>query len=252
MFFDSNRNREGTQENIGDGWQGQNLQASHRETLDSLYSNYVWQCDHFQLNIMLAAHNTKLFARPYLTKITDVYSRCIMGIHLSFDAPNCQVVALALRHAIFPKQYGKEYALHYQWQTFGVPKFIVTDSSKHFKTKYLKQIAKKLDFEWINSFSAMNSATEERSILAINSELLSNLPEYCVSYSAGTHIKGENKSYLTLQELHLLLVNYIVNNYNQKVDNFIQNQTRFQRWETGLLASPNIVNEEDLNIYINN
>lgn len=43
--------------------------------------------------------------RPYLTKITDSYARCIMGIHLGFDAPSSQVATLALRHAILLSRY---------------------------------------------------------------------------------------------------------------------------------------------------
>ena len=42
---------------------------------------------------MLVDQYGETLARPWLTKITDSYSRCIMGIHLGFDAPSSLVVA---------------------------------------------------------------------------------------------------------------------------------------------------------------
>ncbi|BAY10854.1 hypothetical protein [Calothrix sp. NIES-2098] len=242
MIFDSNGNREQDQENRG--FRRQTRQRS----LDALYSNHFWQCHHFQLDIQLADHHNNLVARPYLTKITDLYSDCIMGIHLSFEAPNSKVVALALRHAILPKHYGEEYALHYQWETFGVPEYIVTDKSKHFQTRYLQHIAQKLAVQWVISYCNRAIAMEEISILEINTELLCNLPQCCGSYRQERQNTGANKGYLTIQELYLLLVNYIVNNYNQKVENLTQNQTKIQLWKTGLIASPRIVDEQEFNI----
>ncbi|MEA5504859.1 hypothetical protein VB735_17445 [Halotia wernerae UHCC 0503] len=87
-------------------------QTFEEQTMNGRYGNQVWQCDHTKLDILLVSQHGELLERPYLTKITDSYSLCIMGIHLSFDAPSSQVVALALRHAILPKHYGAEYQLH--------------------------------------------------------------------------------------------------------------------------------------------
>lgn len=47
--------------------------------------------------------------RPWLTTVIDTYSRAIVGINLGYDALSSSVVALALRNAILPKQYGAEY-----------------------------------------------------------------------------------------------------------------------------------------------
>lgn len=43
--------------------------------------------------------------------VVDTYSRCIMGMHVGFDAPSAAVVCLALRHAILPRQYSTAYEL---------------------------------------------------------------------------------------------------------------------------------------------
>jgi putative transposase len=50
------------------------------------------------------------------------------------------------------------------------------------------------------------------------------------------------------QELERQLLRYIVDNYNQRIDARMGDQTRFQRWELGLLAVPDIISERDLDI----
>ncbi|WP_392530564.1 hypothetical protein [Nostoc sp. C117] len=39
---------------------------------------------------------------------------------------------------------------------------------------------------------------------------------------------------------------YIVDKYNQRPDPRLGDQTRYQRWEAGLIASPNVISEEEL------
>jgi putative transposase len=45
-----------------------------------------------------------------------------------------------------------------------------------------------------------------------------------------------------------MLVRYIVDNYNQRLDARMGDQTRFQRWESGLIAAPDLLSERDLDI----
>ena len=51
-----------------------------------------------------------------------------------------------------------------------------------------------------------------------------------------------------MRELERLLVRYIVDKYNQSIDARLGDQTRFQRWEAGLIATPNLISERDLDI----
>ena len=45
-----------------------------------------------------------------------------------------------------------------------------------------------------------------------------------------------------------MLVRYIVDNYNQRIDARMGDQTRFQRWESGLIAVSDLLSERDLDI----
>ncbi len=123
------------------GWRGDRLSVKTRDGKDLSieYSNQVWQCDHTEADILLVDSEGKLLARPWLTTVIDSYSRCIVGINLGYNAPSSQLIALALRHAILPKQYGEEYGLHKEWGTYGLPKHFYTDGGSDFKSNHLQQ-----------------------------------------------------------------------------------------------------------------
>jgi transposase InsO family protein len=50
------------------------------------------------------------------------------------------------------------------------------------------------------------------------------------------------------QVVALALRHDIVNHYNQRIDARMGDQTRFQRWESGLIAVPDAISERDLDI----
>ena len=92
------------------GWRGSRLVIATREGLEIgvEWSNQVWQCDHTKIDLLVVDQAGSLLGRPRLTIVVNPYSRCILGLHLGFDAPSAQVVqvvGLALRHAVLLKQY---------------------------------------------------------------------------------------------------------------------------------------------------
>jgi putative transposase len=232
------------------GWHGS--QVSHQtragQTLEPSYSNHTWQCDHTKLDIMLVDQYGEPLGRPWLTKITDSYSTCIMGINLGFDAPSSQVVALALRHAVLPKQYGAEFKLHCQWETYGVPENLFTDGGKDFKSDHLRQIAFQLGFERHLRARPSEGGIEERGFGTLNTDFLSGFWGYVGSNLQQRPKSAEKDACLTLRELDQFLVRYIADNYNQRPCPKDRSQTRFQRWEGGLLARSTLMRERDLDI----
>ena len=51
-----------------------------------------------------------------------------------------------------------------------------------------------------------------------------------------------------MRDLERRIVRYIVDNYNQRLDARMGDQTRFQRWESGLIAAPDLMSVRDLDI----
>ncbi|MCT7984516.1 Mu transposase C-terminal domain-containing protein [Laspinema sp. A4] len=232
------------------GWKGGRLSHKTRDgnQLDIQHSNQVWQCDHTKLDIMLVDRNGEILGRPWLTKITDSYSRCIMGIHLGFDAPSSQVVSLALRHAILPKKYDSQFTLSCEWGTYGVPEHLFTDGGKDFKSEHLKQIAFQLGFSNHLRDRPSEGGIEERSFGTLNTAFLSGFLGYLGSNVQQRPETAEAEACMSLLELHRLLVRYIVDNYNQRIDARSGDQTRFQRWQAGLVKLPELIQERQLDI----
>ncbi|MCC5643706.1 Mu transposase C-terminal domain-containing protein [Nostoc sp. CHAB 5824] len=232
------------------GWRGSRLAMKTRDGKDLSvdYSNHVWQCDHTRVDALLVDQHGKILGRPWLTTVVDSYSRCIIGINLGYDAPSSQVVALALRHAILPKQYGSEYGLHQEWGTYGLPEHFYTDGGKDFRSNHLQQIAIQLGFVCHLRNRPSEGGIVERPFKTFNTELFSNLPGYTGSNVQERPEEAEKEACLTLRQLEQQLARYIVNHYNQRIDARMGDQTRFQRWESGLIAVPDAMSERDLDI----
>lgn len=231
------------------GWRGSYLSVKTREgkNLSVDYSNHVWQCDHTRVDLLLVDKHGEILGRPCLTTVIDTYSRCIMGINLGFDAPSSQVVALALRHAIMPKR-NREYELYEEWGTYGSPEYFYTDRGKDFRSNHLQQIGVQLGFVCHLRNRPSEGGIVERPFGTFNTELFSTLPGYTGSNVQKRPKEAEKEACITLQELEKLLVRFIVDKYNQSIDARLGNQTRFQRWEAGLIADPNLISERDLDI----
>ncbi|QUS60550.1 Mu transposase C-terminal domain-containing protein [Synechocystis sp. PCC 7338] len=232
------------------GWQGSTLSVKTRDgfDLDISYSNQVWQCDHTPADVLLVDREGKLLGRPWLTTVIDSYSRCIVGINIGFDAPSSQVVALALRHAVLPKQYGAEYKLHCDWGTLGLPQYLFTDGGKDFCSNHLSEIASQLGFVLKLRHRPSEGGIVERPFGTLNTSLFSTLPGYTGSNVQQRPKEAEEDACLTLRQLEELVVRFIVDRYNQGMDARMGDQSRFQRWEAGLPGAPLVLLERELDI----
>lgn len=232
------------------GWKGGRLALKTRdgEVIEIDYSNQVWQCDHTRADILLVDKYGNQMGRPWLTTVVDTYSRAIVGFNLGYDAPSSRVTALAFRHAILPKQYGSEYKLYAKWPTYGIPDQIFTDGGKDFRSNHLQQIGAQLGFTCHLRDRPSEGGIVERPFGTFNTQFFSTLPGYTGSNVQERPPEAEKEACLTLHELEKLLVAYIVNTYNQRLDARMGDQTRIQRWEAGLIKQPPTISERELDI----
>lgn len=78
--------------------------------------------DHTQLDLELRSSTGRLLGRPWLTLLIDAYSRRILSVYLTFDAPSYRSCMMALRICV---------------QRFGrFPQAIVVDGGKEFHSVY--------------------------------------------------------------------------------------------------------------------
>ncbi|MCC5657151.1 hypothetical protein LC608_09170 [Nostoc sp. XA010] len=211
-------------------------------------SNDVWQCDHTRLDVRLADEYGVL-DRPWLTVVIDSYSRCVIGFYLGFDNPSSQIDALALRHAILPKSYGSEYQLRYEWPAYGKPYYFYTDGGKDFTSIHTtEQIAVQIGFNCALRRRPSDGGIVERFFRTVNEQVLNTLPGYTGSNVQKRPESVDKDACLTLKDLEIILVGYIVNEYNPDIDDRMKDQSRIGRWEAGLMVEPYLYDELDLAI----
>lgn len=97
----------------------------------------VCQIDHTptDINFVEVVDGGGLFVgRPYLTIITDVATRSILGFCLTLEKPSVLSVALCLAQAMCPKDgWLAARSLDHTWPMLGRPRLLITDSAKEFK-----------------------------------------------------------------------------------------------------------------------
>lgn len=232
------------------GWRGSTLSHKTRDgkNLDVDHSNHVWQSDHTRLDVMLVDQHGVVIGRPWLTTVIDSYSRAIIGINIGFDAPSSQVVALALRHAILPKSYGVEYRLHTEWITYGKPEYLFTDGGKDFRSNHLQEIGTQLGFVHKLRDRPSEGGIIERFFKTLNESVLRALPGYTGSNVRQRPEAPEKDAKLTLRDMERVIVGFIVDSHNQDLDARMGDQSRNQRWDSGLISRPPLISERELDI----
>lgn len=97
----------------------------------------VCQIDHTpaDINFVEVVDGAGVFVgRPYLTIVTDVASRVILGFCLTLEKPSVLSVGLCLAQAMCAKdEWLANRNLAHAWPTFGRPRVLVTDSAMEFK-----------------------------------------------------------------------------------------------------------------------
>ncbi|HEY9660111.1 MAG TPA: Mu transposase C-terminal domain-containing protein [Allocoleopsis sp.] len=230
------------------GWRQDRLTLHTREGLAIAieWSNQVWQVDHTRADVLVADQFGEVLGRPWLTIVVDTYSRCIMGIHVGFDAPSAAVVCLALRHAILPKQYGSAYELQQSWGTYGIPQYLYTDGGKDFRSQHLEQVATELGIVLCLRRKPSDGGIVERPFGTFNTQFFSTLPGYVNSNVEKRSPKAETEACLTLLQVEHLLVRYLVDSYNQAIDARMGDQSRIGRWEAGRIAQLRLMGDREL------
>jgi putative transposase len=92
------------------------------------------QIDHTKADIILVDPiDRKPIGRPWLTVAIDVFSRCIIGSHLSLEAPSATSVGLCLVHAASDKKsWLAERNIEAEWPIQGKPRLLSVDNGPEF------------------------------------------------------------------------------------------------------------------------
>jgi putative transposase len=115
-------------------------------TLDPQYPLHIVLIDHTELDITLCGDNGMPLGRPWLTLATDLYTRAILGFHITFDHPSQHSVASTLLHAILPKtDLDTEFPeINGKYPMRGIPTMIFVDNGIEFHSAHLTELCLRL------------------------------------------------------------------------------------------------------------
>lgn len=99
------------------------------------------QIDHTVIDlIIVAAQDRQPIGRPYLTVAIDVFSRCILGMVVTLEAPSAVSVGLCLAHAACDKRpWLERLSIEAEWPMSGKPKSLYLDNATEFKSEALRR-----------------------------------------------------------------------------------------------------------------
>lgn len=108
------------------------------------------EMDHTLLDLMVIDDNSGLpLGRPWITACIDDYTRCLLGIHISFEPPSYLTVAHCLKVAFLPKANLKDQypSIQNAWEAHGVMRELVVDNGTEFHSNSLENACYSLGIE---------------------------------------------------------------------------------------------------------
>jgi putative transposase len=99
------------------------------------------QIDHTLVDVIVVDSVTRLpIQRPWITLAIDVYSRCVVGMHLSLEPPSATSVALCIAQAALPKQpWLAQRKVEEEWAVEGIMARLHLDNAKEFRSEALRR-----------------------------------------------------------------------------------------------------------------
>lgn len=199
----------------------------------------VVQIDHTLLDIQLVDEEFRQpIGRPWLTLAIDVFSRMVVGYHVSLDPPSAFAVGLCLCHAFLPKEAELDrLGVKGEWPVWGIMHKIHADNGKEFRSNTLKRACDEygIDIDWrpvrtphFGGHIERLMGTVAREIHALPGTTFSNLKQ------RGEY-KSEAKAVMTLPELRRWMVQFIVGVYHQRQHRGI-GMPPVERWRQGILG----------------
>lgn len=105
------------------------------------YPLQIVEIDHTRVDVFVVddVHRQPI-QRPWLTLLVDVGTRMVAGYYLSLEGPSATSVALALQHAVLPKEdWLSGYGIGAAWPVSGFPDILHMDNGREFHSQALKR-----------------------------------------------------------------------------------------------------------------
>lgn len=198
------------------------------------------QIDHTPVDLILVDPiERRPIGRPWITVAIDVFSRCIVGLHVTLDAPSATSVGLCLAHVAADKRpWLQEIGVDADWPITGRPRRIGVDNAKEFHSEALERGCAQHDItiDWRPLGRPQVGGVVER-VIGTLMELVHGLPGTTFSsvMQRGRY-DSDKAACLTLAELERWLAVAIAKFYHLRPHAGLDGDTPLRRYQEGVQA----------------
>lgn len=180
----------------------------------------VVQMDHTRSDIIIVdEEHREPIGRAYCTAAIDIYSRAVLGFHLSLEAPSAMTVGLCLTHAILPKQkWLKERGIEAEWPMWGKPDVLHVDNGADFRSEALRRGCEEygITLQYRPIKHPRYGGTIERLFRTLGQEIHALPGTTFSNIQDRGEYDSDKHATLTLAELERILVLVITGQYHEK------------------------------------
>lgn len=198
------------------------------------------QMDHTPVDLILVDPVDRApIGRPWLTVAIDVYSRCIVGFHLTLEPPSATSVGLCLTHAVAAKAPWLELrGIEASWPIAGKPRRLGVDNGAEFHSTAFERGCEQhgIAIDWRPPGQPHFGGIVER-VIGTLMRLVHALPGTTFSSVAarGTY-DSDKAACLTLEELERWLAVAITKYYHLRPHEGLEGELPLRRYEAGVRA----------------
>nr|WP_249777403.1 DDE-type integrase/transposase/recombinase [Arthrobacter sp. C9C5] len=197
------------------------------------------QIDHTVIDVIVVDERERRpIGRPYLTVAIDVYSRCIVGMVVTLEAPSAVSVGLCLAHAATDKRPWLEgLGIEAGWPMCGKPRLLYLDNASEFKSEALRRGCEQHGIELAyRPLGRPHYGGIVERLIGTAMKQIHELPGTTFSNpSERGRYDSNRKAALTLRELEKWMT-LAVTNYHGTIHSTL-GQTPAGRWAEGVAAT---------------
>ncbi len=200
--------------------------------------NDVWECDHTTVDAIVVDTESGLpLGRPTVTVMIDRATRAVMGCRIGFEPPSASSALECLEISALPKDalLATVPDLKLPWSCMGLPRVLVTDQGKEFKSKSFLHacLALGVEVEYTPVLKAWYKGRIERFFRTLSRDVFHRVPGTTFSniFERGKEVIAEKVAVTTLPELRAYTLQFLVAIYMRRPHRALAGQSPQDIWQ---------------------
>lgn len=200
--------------------------------------NDVWECDHTTVDAIVVDPETGLpLGRPTVTVMIDRATRAVMGFRIGFEPPSASSALECLEVSALPKDdlLASVEDLKQTWPCLGLPRVLVTDQGKEFKSKSFLEacLALGVEVEYTPVLKAWYKGRIERFFRTLTKSVFQRVDGTTFSnfFKLNGELVPEKVANTTLAELRTYTMHFLVGIYLRRPHRALAGNSPLGVWQ---------------------